>query len=165
MVLSPRIGEIPRSPLLFTSLLCPGQPFAFSSAAPGPCCETPHPTPTPCRFSSGALQRSRWCQQRLGRQQLHLGRGPSGGRCPGRDRRESCPGCPGGEHPPGRASQALGHRNLNLAVLLWSRHCPGVLLTRSPALPQPYLGLQKHPGYSSRYRTRRRCRSPTTLRG
>lgn len=58
-----------------------------------------------------------------------------------------------GQLPTGRAFQAPEHRNLNLAALLWSRHCPGVLLTRSPALPQPYLALQKHPGCGSRYLT------------
>lgn len=38
------------------------------------------------------------------------------------------------------------------------------LLLTAPALPQPYLGVQEHPGCGSCYQTRMRCRSRTTLR-
>lgn len=90
------------------------------------------------------MHRSLWCQQRLGEQQLHFGRGPRGGRCTGRDRRESCPGChgptPSWPRFPSSKLKAQDRRDLNLAVLLWSRPCPGVLLTPVPHCHSPTWG-------------------------
>lgn len=145
MVLSPRIGKIPGSPLLCTSLSPTRATFAFSrpSSAPTPRVFRWHFAPeslesAQARGTAAApwLKPKWWRWGQVSRQ--------------GQESCRTVLGPPPPDLLP--ASQAGERRNLSFAILLWSRHYPGARLARCPTLPQPYLGLQKHPGCCSCYR-------------